>query len=85
MATRRFVNARRPHRLFHRELKRTFLHVVPPFLTRARIQRDSCGWKDKLPCPFPRRLRIFPGQRVRQVNFTKTIVQILLVLSFHFL
>src|SRR2546428_11186714 len=65
-----------PHCRFLRLLQRQRRHMMPPFDTTAGVDRASGRWKDVLPDPIVRGLRVFPLQGIRQIDTPKPCLEI---------
>jgi hypothetical protein len=63
-----FMDIRLARCLPQTPLQRLVVGVVAPDDPGAGIGGEACRREDVLPTPFPRRLRILAGQRIRQVN-----------------
>jgi hypothetical protein len=76
VGARRFIQARAPDGGFDCSLNHGFVEVVasrwPPFLIAA----DPPRWKDELPRPFCRRIRVLSTQRVGQDGAAKACREI---------
>src|SRR5262245_7804502 len=77
-----FVHSGGASRLFDSSLDHGFVQMMPALLQRARIQRKAGRRKNVLRSPRPVGVRIFPFQRVRQMNTPKSLPKILLMQSF---
>jgi hypothetical protein len=53
--------------------------MMPPHLSAPGIPRYSLRWENILPTPFLCRVRIFPFQRERKIDFSQAISEILLM------
>src|SRR5215475_3456443 len=68
-----------PNRFSNGFLDRVFREVMPAFFAATWIDRPMSRGKNVLPSPIFSRIRIFPRQRVRQIDFSKTGVKIVLM------
>ena len=64
----RFDDACIAHGLAHRALECLVAEVVSPRLSRTLVDRERRRRKHVLPAPFPRCIRIFARERVRQMD-----------------
>ena len=62
------LDARRPGRVSDGALQHAFVHMMPTPGPRARVLRKVSRGKGPLPAPLPVGARVFPLQRVRQVD-----------------
>jgi hypothetical protein len=68
VTARPFADSTLTNRLGHRALHHTFVKVMPSTFTGLSIDIRASRWENPLPGPLARRCRIFPIQRVRQLD-----------------
>ena len=66
MAVDPLADRSRLGRFFDTLLQTVFMNMVPPGHAATRVHGQPSAGKDKLPDPFPDRIRIFPGQGIRK-------------------
>jgi hypothetical protein len=68
VTARPFADSTLTNRLGHRALHHTFVKVMPSTLTGLWIDIHASRWENPLPGPLARCCRIFPIERVRQLD-----------------
>ena len=65
--------------LSHHSLKCLFVEMEFDTPTVLLTKSVSSGWKDKLPNPFLRSIRVLPGQGSGEIYFSQAFFQIMLM------